>query len=193
MDFENSAGGSDSYEKPPEGKYMGVLVGFAYIGIQPGGQYGPKARVMLRWELHKRKGPSVDSKGFVHTITARFGATVKGENSLLKQCLEAHGIEIPEGSTTKSQSWLGHAAWLDLEESIDGKYTNVSNYSKLDPEDDVAPTRKLELEHWEPSDKTTPPIWARHAISKSSDIAHLVAKKEAETVSATANDDDIPF
>ena len=173
MKFDNtptSDGGS--YEKPAPGKYLGVLVGFCYVGIQPGnGQYSPRAQVMLRWELHKRKGPSKDSKGFVHTQTATFGATVRGENSKLRKALEAHGIDIPEGGQTQSEDWLGKAAWLDLELSDNEKYVNVGNISKLDPDDDTAPAPELPFEHWagEPNEGLCP-SWAAWAVSKSTDL-----------------------
>lgn len=209
MKFENTpSGGGDSYEKPKPGKYIGVLVGFSYIGTQPGGQYGPKPKVMLRWELHKRKGPSLDSKEFIHTTTQRFGATVRGENSMLAKALVAHGIPVNEGEETESREWLGRAAWLDLEESDDGKYVNVKTISKLDPEDDQAPKQVLPSEHWDDEDAakgTKPPQWAAWAIGKSTDLASLgKAKSEANRVPVGAgggaggvpggsDDEDIPF
>lgn len=206
MRFENTpGGGGESYEKPKPGKYIGVLVGFAYIGTQPGGSYGPKPKVMLRWELHKRKGPSRDSKNFIHTITQRFGATVRGENSMLKQALEAHGIAIAEGASTTSSDWLGRAAWLDLGESDDGKYINVESISRLDPEDDAAPAQELADEHWDDADAAAgknPPGWASFAIAKSTDLAHLAPKyaggrstSNGEPVSPMVgmNDDVVPF
>ena len=203
MDFENtpnSDGGS--YEKPKPGKYIGVLVGFCFCGTQPGGQYGPKPKVMLRWELHKRKGPSKDSKDFIHTVTQTFGATVRGENSMLRKALKAHGISIPEGGKTASRSWLGSAAWLDLEESPDKKYTNVAGISRLDPEDDATPTQVLPSEHWEPKDETAPPSWAGWALAKSTDLAHRAPKRTAEAEAngvpvgagvGSTDDDEIPF
>lgn len=184
MQFENTPGGGsgDSYEKPKPGKYLGVLVGFAFIGTQPGGQYGPKPKVMLRWELHKRKGPSIDSKGFIHTIAQRFGATVRGENSLLRKALEAHGVNVAEGQTTASHDWLGHAAWLDIEEETgdNGKeYVNVKAISRLDPDDDEIPARVLPLEHWDDSDAVVGfecPEWAAWAVAKSTDLSDLAPK-----------------
>jgi hypothetical protein len=208
MDFENTAQGNDSYEKPNPGKYIGLLVGFAYVGTHAGGQYGPKRKVLLRWELHKRKGPSLDSGGNIHTISREYGATIKGENSLLKKALEAHGVEVPENGKTSSRDWLGKAAWLDLEASDDGKYTNVTSVSKLDPEDDVIPTRKLELSHWDDKDAaagTAPPSWAAWKVGRSTDLAHLAPSHAGGTGSngkpATRqpvvvpgeDDGDIPF
>ena len=180
MKFENTPGGSgESYEKPKAGKYLGVLTGFAYLGTQPGGQYGPKPKVMLHWTLFKRKGPSVDTKGYQHTITQRFGATVRGENSMLRKALEAHGIDVAEGQATSSQEWLGKTAWLDLEEvkGDNGKeYTNVAAISRLDPEDDEPPVCDVAHEHWDDADAAAGvqcPDWAAWAVAKSTDLSDL--------------------
>ncbi len=180
MKFENTPkGDGGSYEKPKEGKYIGLLVGFAFVGTQDGGQFGPKAKIMLRWELHKRKGPSIDSKNFVHTITKTFGATVRGDGSLLKKCIEAHGVSLAEGASADSHDWLGRGAWLDIVWSDDEKWANVSGISRLDPDDDILPKNSLPFEHWEPEDNTAPPSWASWAVAKSTDLAHLAPKKEA--------------
>lgn len=205
MDFENApSGDGGSYEKPKPGKYMGILIGFAFVGTQPGGQYGPKPKVMLRWELHKRKGPSLDEGGNPHTITKTFGATVRGDNSLLKRAIEAHGIKVEEGQKTSSHDWMGKVAWLDVEWSDDEKYANVEGISPLDPEDDEAPQGKLPAEHWEPTDGTPVPSWARWAVAKSSDYAHLVPDKTGAPTGppprkpvpagvGAGDNDDIPF
>jgi hypothetical protein len=201
MKFENTKPDGGSYEKPKPGKYIGLLVGFAYVGTQPGGQYGPKPKVMLRWELHKRKGPSLDSQGFVHTLTQTFGATVKGEGSLLRKALEAHGVAIPEGASTDSNQWLGHAAWLDVEWSDDEKYANIKGISRLDPDEDELPPKQLHFEHWEGEADKAPPSWAGWAIAKSTDLAQLAPKRDPKPqangapvgAGVGAASDDIPF
>jgi hypothetical protein len=181
MKFDNtptSDGGS--YEKPEPGKYLGILVGFSFVGIQPGnGQYAPRPQVMLRWELHKRKGPSIDSKNFVHTVTASFGATVRGENSKLRKTLAAHGVDIPEGGSSESCEWLGKAAWLDIELSDDRKYINVVNVSRYDPvEDDlVKPEQVLDSISWEGApDEKLCPSWAAWAVARSTDLSDRAPK-----------------
>lgn len=202
MKFDNTpTNDGGSYEKPKPGKYIGVLVGFAFVGTQPGGQYGPKKKCLLRWELHKRKGPSRDSKNFVHTVTQSFGATVRGENSMLKKCLESHGVAVGEGGSTDSHEWLGKAAWLDLEEG-EKQYVNVVGVSKLDPDDDAVPKNELPFEHWEPDDGTKCPQWAAWAVARSTDYAHLAPEKAGKPAEAAVgagvgaargDDDDIPF
>lgn len=165
-------GDGGSYEKPKPGKYIGVLVGFADVGTQPGGLYDPKPAVLLRWELHKRRGPSLDSAGHPHTITQKYGATIRGQNSRLKAALAAHGIEIGPNESTDSHDWLGKAAWLDLEPSEDQKYINVGGLSKLDPDDDAVPNPSIPLEHWEGADAEPPPAWTHFWIGRSTDLAH---------------------
>lgn len=205
MRFDNTPPDGGSYEQPKVGKYIGVLVGFAFVGTQPGGQYGPKKKCMLRWELHKRKGPSKDSKDFMHTITQTYGATIRGEGSLLRKSLEAHGIEgLDKGGN--SQDWLGKAAWLDLELSDDGKYVNVKGVSKLDPDDDPMPDQVLPGENWDGSDGTTCPGWASWAVARSTDLTHLAPERKPATPGDSATpaavpvgrasecpDEDIPF
>lgn len=198
MRFENRATINDggSYERPKPGKYLGVLIGFADVGTQPSTNYDAKRKVMLRWELHKRSGPSRDNDGNVHTITNMYGATITGKNSLLRKCLEAHGISIPEGKSTDSREWLGNCAWLDLAESPDGKWINIASVSRLDPDEDVAPHTEIDLENWERDSDVPPPPWCHWAIARSTDLGHLVTAKtlrwDSKTPMATS-EDDIPF
>lgn len=217
MRFENrvTSSSGESYEKPKPGKYIGVLVGFAYVGTQPSNLYKPSPRVLLRWELHKRKGPSQDSKGFIHTVTATYGATVTGQNSNLRKVIEAHsGIGVIEqGEQTDSAEWLGRAAWLDLKGSEDldqngePKYINVAGVSPLDPEDDQVPEKVLSLEHWDDDSAIAgidPPAWAEFWISRSLDMRDILSsasrrssehttKVTSITKNSGGEDDDIPF
>jgi hypothetical protein len=199
MDFTATSGGDGgSYEKPKPGRYTGVLVGVAVIGTHEGGQYGPKAKIMLRWELHKRKGPVVDTEGNPMTIDQRYNQSF-ADRSTLRPVVEAHMGPIADGQTVRSQDWLGKSAILNLVEN--GKYINVETVAALDPEEDEAPKPALKLEHWEPADDTPCPSWAKFWWEKSTDFA---GKKGSEArngrapAMATAggggeDDDDIPF
>ena len=207
MKFDNTPPDGGSYEKPKPGKYLGVLIGFCYVGTQPGGKFDPKPKVMLRWELHKRKGPSLDSQNYIHTATQTYGATVRGDKSALRKVLEAHGIAIPEGGTVDSKDWLGKTAWLDLEESDDKKYINVMGVSRLDPDEDVAPKPISTFQHWEPSDEGLCPGWAAWAVGRSTDLASrapVFTRKDTlddtgkrqlagAGVAAVDDDDSVPF
>lgn len=170
MDFTATSGGDGgSYEKPKPGRYIGVLVGIADIGTQVGGAYGPKSKIMLRWELHKRKGPVVNSDGATATITARYNKSFDAK-STLRPIVEAHIGRVADGAKTTSHDWLGKAAILNLEESDDGKYVNVKTVAALDPDEDEAPKPTLKFEHWGPDDGTTAPTWAKFAWEKSAEF-----------------------
>lgn len=188
------------YEKPKPGRYLGILIGVAYIGHHTG-QYGSKAKVLLRWELKKRTSPSLDSQGNPHTITAPFGLTISGPLSKLKQCMEAHIGRIGDNDETDTNEWIGKAAWLVLEESDKG-FINVVNYQRLDEEDDkeLDLKPKLTCEHWDDEakdKKIPPPHWATFWLGRSDDLKHLGTHPEARapgSVGAIADtDEDIPF
>jgi hypothetical protein len=167
MDFTTSStSGDGSYEKPKPGRYTGVLIGFADIGTQTGGQYGPKHKVRLRWELHKRKGPALGVNGTILTATAEYNATMNSKGSL-RPVVEAHTGKMPDNQITSSSSWLGKAAIVVLED--DGQYVNVTAVTALDPEEDETPTRQCNLDHWEMNDDAPPPAWAKHRVEKSTE------------------------
>lgn len=195
MDFTPSSGGG-SYEQPKVGTYTGILVGFSEIGTQTGGAYGPKKKVVLRWELHKRKGPSLDAAGHVHTITARYNVSFN-EKASLRAVVEKH-IGLAANGRTSSHDWLGKAAKLTLTQSDDGKWTNVDTVAMLDPEEDEVPKQIEAPEHWEIRDGGDPPVWAKHFWEKSQEFAQLNGTRQP--VGATAGrepgeDDnlDIPY
>jgi hypothetical protein len=61
----NCTGSGDSYDKPAAGSYIGVLNGFAECGTHDDSynEGRSKRRCILRWELHRRRGPSLDGQG----------------------------------------------------------------------------------------------------------------------------------
>ncbi len=166
MEFTSKTGGNGDYEKPKPGTYTGVCVGFADIGTQSGGQFGPKPKVLLRWEIHRRKGPVLGTDGNILTITERFTASAD-KKSTLRSVAEAHLGPLPDGTKWVSGQLLGECAKLTLTQSEDGKYVNVSTVVPLDLEEDEKVTETLPLEHWEMKDETAPPAWAKHFVEKS--------------------------
>lgn len=196
MQFKVTEGGSGgSYEKPAPGRYLGILIGFADLGTQET-KFGEKRQVMLRWELHKRKGPSVDSQGNPHTITARYTASLDAKSSL-RPVVEAHMGRLTNGKNALSQDWLGHTALLVVEESIDGKYVNVTSISRMDPEEDEEPRQILAVEHWEIGDPSQPPPWCAWVVQKSKEFQHrdfgeIVVRDTKRLTPAVGDDDDKP-
>jgi hypothetical protein len=196
MDFTASSGGGGSYEKPKPGNYTGILIGVADIGTHVG-QFGAKRKLMLRWELHRRKGPSLDSMGNTNTVTCKYNQTFDVKSSL-RPVIEAHTGPIKDGEKISSRDWLGRAAKLVLKESDDAKYINVDTVTPLDPEEDEMPERREAFEHWEASDAGPPPLWAKNWVEKSTEWQKAHGQPNGTAVpvgaSATADDDSsIPF
>jgi hypothetical protein len=195
MDFTASSGGGGSYEKPKPGNYTGILIGFCDIGTHEG-QFGAKRRVMLRWELHKRKGPSLDSGGNTHTTTAMYNQSFDAKSSL-RPVVEAHIGPVKDGDGSSSRDWLGKTAKLVLKESEDGKYINVDAVTPLDPEEDEAPEQREVSVHWEIGDSDRPPLWAKHMVERSREWKQGQGGggngAPALAGAASGKDEDIPF
>jgi hypothetical protein len=160
VEFTASTGsGGGSYEKPKPGTYTGILIGVADLGTHVG-QFGAKQRLMLRWELHRRKGPVLDTAGHILTITAMYNQSFDAKSSL-RPVVEAHVGKIADGIKIRSQDWLGRPARLVLKESDDGKgYINVDTVTPLDPEEDEVPKQVETSEHWELKDGGKGPDWS---------------------------------
>jgi len=198
VDFKATSGGGGSYEKPNPGTYLGVLIGVSDIGTQPT-QFGNKRKIMLQWELHKKKGPVLDSKGNILTIRSMYNQSLHKESSL-RPVVEAHIGVLSEDQSTNSRDWLGRAVRLVCKASDDGKYVNVDSVTALDPEDDTAPERVESTTHWEFSDgDSSAPKWCLDMIKKSTEYqaVHGVTPPKNGISSRPPNndddDDDIPF
>lgn len=175
MKFSNTAPSNASYEKPASGWYGARLVGFAFVGTHDdeNSKFGPRPRVMLRWELYNGMEVVKDAKGYVITVSEdKFTASVRGEKNRLRSCLELHGISLPEGVETDSTEWLGKCVMLFVKISESGKTAYVDAF-EAPAEGDTFPPQVLKSEHWEPADNTPPPEWAQWALGRSTDLAHL--------------------
>lgn len=192
MKFKASTGGDGgSYEKPKPGNYTGILIGIADIGTHVG-QFGAKRKICLRWELHKRKGPSLDSAGFVHTIRAMYNQSFDVKSSL-RAVIEAHIGKTKDGDELDAREWLGTAAKLVLQETDDKKYVNVATVAPLDPEEDEKPDQLEKDTFWEGPKDGPPPNWCKDMIERSTDLGAALAPAGAAKGAAADDDDDIPF
>jgi hypothetical protein len=173
-----------SFKPVPEGEYIGVLVGFCYVGLHNTADWGPREKCMLRWELHDMNPPHnicVDEERLIHVVSQQFPATIRGDSSWLHKCLVAHGIVTPGGGYADSKNWHGHVAKLKIEHAQGNKggtFSNVVDIKPLDHPVSIVP--KLTYEHWEPSDDTPPPIWAKFMIERSNDLYDRVHKGKSE-------------
>lgn len=184
-----SRGQAVSFKVADDGVYLGVIVGFSYVGMHQTKDWGAKPKVMLRWELHETEppfNPCVDDEDLIYVVTQNFSATIGGEQSWLYKCLLAHGIAVPGGSCTDSKDWYGKAAELTIksvEASKAGKlFMNLTDIVKLDHDVKIVPV--LKYEHWEADDEAPPPTWAKSMIDKSSDIYQRVAVAKSATPAA---------
>src|SRR4051812_24055509 len=126
-----------SFKPVDDGDYVGVLIGFSYIGMHPTKEYGDKAKCMLRWELHELDAPHrlmEDDENLPHVVTQSFPATIRGESSWLYKALVAHGIAVPGGSVTDSRDWYGKVAKLTVEGAQGNRGDRVfMNVVDIDP------------------------------------------------------------
>lgn len=63
----------------PARKYKAVIIGVCDLGTQES-KFGEKQKVMIVWELHTKRGPSLDSKGGVFTIAQDFNLSFSEYN-----------------------------------------------------------------------------------------------------------------
>ena len=166
-----------SFKSADDGDYVGVIVGFCFVGLHPTKEWGPKRKCMLRWELRDLNPPhelSVDEEGLTHVVTQTFPATIQGESSWLHKALVAHGIITPAGGCADSRDWYGKVAVLSIEGSpgsrSDRVFMNVTAINPLDHDVNIKPT--LSYDHWEPDDAAPPPSWAKFMIERSQDLYH---------------------
>lgn len=165
-----------SYEKPPEGKYLLQLVGIHDLGRMPGGQFEPRATVLLRFACFRsRKGDlfaSKDSGGNIHTVFARFTPSVDKKaklrpviESLLCRKLVDPVIDF------ELDSLLGKCCWSDVVHTQDGKYANIETFSRLSPDDELPTEKVLPLESWYAESAGPPLPWAQKSLAKSLTLA----------------------
>jgi hypothetical protein len=179
MDFTASNGmAGGSYEKPKPGSYYGVLVGFAEVGTHDS-QFGAKQKVMLRWELHRRKGPVLDEAGGILTTIQTYNQSFDVKSSL-RSVIEAHIGPVEDGRKVSSRDWLGKSARLVLKESTDKKYVNVETVTPLDPEEDEAPKQVEASEHWEMKDDALAPPWCKWKVERSQEWEQVHGKAPAK-------------
>lgn len=87
-----TAKAGEARELIPTGNYFGVIIGIYDLGSQES-QYGPRQKVKFEIELHKKKGPVVDKKGFTlrayPEFSMAFGVSNSGEKSKLRAAVES--------------------------------------------------------------------------------------------------------
>ena len=155
-------GGGEAREVAPAGKYLGICNAVYMLGTQPAfdASQTPKQQVMLGFELHKRKGPALNSAGHPYEVNAIMTNTMNIKSTLVKYASALEGKPYTEEDLEhlKKQGGfdvedlLGKACWIDVvnNKKPDGTIRDkVSNVSALDPEDDQAPEGLTETAYWD--------------------------------------------
>ncbi len=206
-------GGGDGpvREVPPAGNYLAVCNGVYMLGTQPGYQ-GQQARhqVMLSFELHKRRGPCLDTQGRVFETSDIMNFTANIKSTLIdvagalrgKPFTEADLDEVKQQGGLDVEELLGQACRITLahKPKPDGSVRDtISSYAPLDKDDDEPPQGITDEVYWDWSQGTECPkrisyFWARAAENPE----HIpVAAPVAATVPARAplvdDDDSIPY
>ena len=85
--------GGEARQLAPEGNYFGICTGVYDLGTQPSQKYEPTHKVLLEFELHKKKGPAVDKENRPLRVTGfyplAFGKRKNGEKAKLRQAVES--------------------------------------------------------------------------------------------------------
>lgn len=167
----------------PEGNYFGVCVGVYDIGTQPSDKYTPTHKVILQFELHRKKGICRGRDQKPITISGfyplAFGQNQKTkQKSKLRQAVE--GILGRTFSDAESRAGYDITQLLekgcrlkiahDKNEKGESLYDYIDTFMPLD-EDDPTPQSESNCVVYE-LDPTTEipaevPVWVRKQIEKS--------------------------
>lgn len=128
-------------ELAPAGNYFGVCVGVYDIGTQPGGKFGPKHKVILQFELHKKKGPVRDSKNNPFRISKFYTLSLSDKADLRKDVEKVLGRKFSEEEARDGYDiteLIDRACRLSIahEDGEDGRtYDNIAAFMPCDEDD----------------------------------------------------------
>lgn len=151
-------GSGEKFEKPAPGTYTGVCNGVYNAGKQEGYQGGkPVQKLLLTFELHKRKGPARDSGGRIFECSTTVSNTANIKSSLIdkfasamrgRAYTEAELKEIAKAGGFDPESLLGLSCKITLALGTSGNpYVDV--VAALDPEDDQIPEMETDTCYWD--------------------------------------------
>ncbi len=152
-------GGKD-FEKPAAGTYTGICNGVYNCGRQEGYKGKPPVqKLLLTFELHKRKGPSLDKSGRIFecsdvvsntaniksTLIERYAGPMRGKSYTeeeLKALQDRSGGFDPE-------NLLGGCVKITLALGEKSGNPYVETVAALDPEDDNIPDQVTSEVYWD--------------------------------------------
>jgi hypothetical protein len=136
MTTSNTGG---DFAKATPGMVSAVCVRLIDMGTQDGGQWGPKRKLMLAFEIDEARD---DGKRFV--VSASFNLSLHAKAALRQNIESWRGKAYGDGEPVDLTKLLGKPAMLNLVESEDGQYINIKSISPLakgmtalEPEGDV--------------------------------------------------------
>jgi hypothetical protein len=196
---------SEARKPIPAGNYYGVVVGIYDIGTQTGGQYGDKHKVVMQFELHKKKGicrgddnkPLTTSKFY----SLSFGKNNSGVKSALRNDVESilgrtfsddeakAGIDLFDLADKPCRISIKHEA----KKNGDGVY-EVATITTID-EDDPRLESELDTVLYDMDAdgfdfKDEVPPWIQNLVKKSKEWASKSGAKQPAAVGAGAGHDD---
>jgi hypothetical protein len=206
-----TAKSGESRQLCPEGSYFGICIGVYDLGTQQSKQWEPSHKVLIEFELFKKKGPALDKEGKPLRITQffplGFGKRKDGTKSKLRQAVEG----ILGRSFTDEEAKAGYdvtqladvCCRLRLSHNVSesgAKYEEVT-FTPLD-EDDPEPRTESSIVVYEldpaqeiPSDV---PDWIAKMIRRSEEWEKVHGKAREDRPAPAKNgsakaDDEINF
>jgi hypothetical protein len=210
--------GGEARTLAPEGNYFGVCIGVYDLGTQPSQQYEPTHKVLLEFELHKKKGPALDKDGKPLRVTGfyplAFGKRKNGEKAKLRQAVEGiigRSFEEAEAKAGYDVTQLAEVCCrlrVTHDASTDGKKYEVLSFQPLD-EDDPEPKTEANVAVYELDPKaeipSEVPEWIRKMIRKSAEWVKVHGQSSnddekpaprngnGKAAKPADDDDDVPF
>ncbi len=152
-------GGSDkAFEKPLPGTYTAICNGVYNCGKQEGYKGGkPTEKLLLTFELHKRKGPARDKSGNIFECSATVSNTANIKSSLIamyagpmrgKAYTEDELKALGKQGGFNPETLLGGCCKITLALAESGN-PYVETVAALDPEDDLVPDQETSQYYWD--------------------------------------------
>lgn len=166
-------GGGEPRELVPAGNYFGRVCGVYDIGNQSGGQFGTKHKIIVTWELHRKKGPARDSAGNVMTISNFYSLSFHEKSGLRQDVESMLGQSFNPGSEFDVESLLGVSCRLTVahKKRDNGEPIAVIKALAIMDDDDPTPEAASDDVYFEiGTDRSIPdavPAWVRKWIEAS--------------------------
>lgn len=117
---------SSSRELCPEGAHLAALVNIIDLGTQDGGEFGPRHKLQMAYELVNEK--TSDGKAMVAYKQYTFSSSSKG--NLMKDMRAAWGVKDGD---VEMDDYLGKYAMITIEhkETDSGTFANITNVGMI--------------------------------------------------------------